>query len=418
MLSKHTMNFKELQLNRPILRAIAEKGYDNPTPIQELAIPFILNKEDIIASAQTGTGKTAAFALPILQLLYDKQESGKQKKKIRALIISPTRELTIQIEENFKTYSTHTSLKTGIVFGGTAIEPQKEILKKGIDILIATPGRLLDLHKQDVVNLDYIETLVLDEADLMLDMGFIDDVKKIERLCNSKKQTLLFSATIPYKVEQLANGILNNPKRIQVSGTTSGAKGINQLLYFVPKRNKIELCLHLLRTTIKGKIIIFRRTKYGVDKLEQSLLSNEYKVVSIHGDKSQSTRQEALSDFKKGKADIFIGTDVASRGIDIHNIDAVLNFDMPNLPETYVHRIGRTARAGATGNSYSLCSADEKTYVIAIQKLIGKHITVNEDHPYPLDPKVKPIKHVKKGGSKHKKGRKSEGSKKKKKRWY
>ncbi len=413
------MNFKQLHLNRPILRAIAEKGYDNPTPIQELAIPVILERKDIVASAQTGTGKTAAFALPILQQLYDKQDSGKKGKKIRALIISPTRELAIQIEENFKAYSTHTLLTSTLVFGGTAIDPQKEILKKGVDILIATPGRLLDLHKQDVINLDYVETLVLDEADLMLDMGFIDDVKKIERLCPSTKQTLLFSATIPYKVEQLANGILDNPTRIEVSGTTSGAKGVSQLLYFVPKKDKNELCLHLLRNTIKGKIIIFRRTKYGVDKLEQTLLKNGYKAVSIHGDKSQSMRQEALNDFKKGDANIFIATDVASRGIDIHDIDAVINFDLPSVPETYVHRIGRTARAGGTGSSYSFCDAGEKNYVIAIQKLIRKHISVEENHPFPLDPKAKPIKHVKKsGGSKHKKGRKSNRSKVKKKRWY
>jgi len=413
------MNFKQLQLNRPILRAIAEKGYDNPTPIQELAIPVILDRKDIIASAQTGTGKTAAFALPILQQLYDKQDSGKKKKKIRALIVSPTRELAIQIEENFKAYSTHTMLTSTLVFGGTAIDPQKEILKKGVDILIATPGRLLDLHKQDVINLDYVETFVLDEADLMLDMGFIDDVKKIERLCPNGKQTLLFSATIPYKVEQLANGILNNPKRIEVSGTQSGAKGVSQLLYFVPKKDKNELCLHLLRDTIKGKIIIFRRTKYGVDKLEQTLLKNGYKAVSIHGDKSQSMRQDALNAFKKGDANIFIATDVASRGIDINDIDAVVNFDLPSVPETYVHRIGRTARAGATGSSYSFCDAGEKTYVLAIQKLINKHITVEENHPYPLDPKAKPIKHVKKsGGSKYKKGRKSNSAKQKKKRWY
>ena len=412
------MNFKELQLNRPILRAIAEKGYDNPTPIQELTIPVILDRKDLIASAQTGTGKTAAFALPILQLLYDKQNSGKKKKKIKALIVSPTRELTIQIEENFKAYSTHTELKTALIFGGSAMEPQIDILKKGVDILIATPGRLLDLHKQDVLNLDYVETLVLDEADLMLDMGFIDDVKKIERLCPKGKQTLLFSATMPFKVEQLANSILDNPSRIEVTGTTSGAKGVSQLLFFVPKPNKMELCLHLLRNTIKGKVIIFRRTKYGVEKLEESLSKNGYNVVSIHGDKNQELRQEALSDFKKGNANIIIGTDVASRGIDVKDVDAVLNFDLPSVPETYVHRIGRTGRAGSTGASYSFCSADEKGYVISIQKLIGKHITVEENHPYPLDLKAEPIKHVKKSGSKHRKGRKSEGSKKNKKRWY
>lgn len=413
------MSFKDLQLNRPILRAVAEAGYNNPTLVQEKTIPLILDKKDVIVSAQTGTGKTAAFALPILKLLFDKQEGSKKGKKIRALIISPTRELAIQIAENFETYSTYTHLKTSVVFGGTSIEPQKDILKKGIDILIATPGRLLDLHKQDLLNLDYIETLVLDEADLMLDMGFIDDVKKIERLCPKEKQTLLFSATIPYKVEQLANSILNNPKRIEVAQNASTSKNINQVLYFVPKKNKIELCLHLLRNTIKGNIIIFRRTKFGVDKLEKTLLKNGYKVDSIHGDKSQTLRQDALNNFKTNNVNILIATDVAARGIDINDLDVVVNFDLPNIPETYVHRIGRTARAGKSGIAYSLCGADEKPYLIAIQQLIQMQLDVIEEHPYPLDPKEKPVVHKsKKTGSKHKKGRKSDASKKKKKRWY
>ncbi|MBU2950147.1 DEAD/DEAH box helicase [Tamlana agarivorans] len=413
------MSFKDLKLNRPLLRAVAEAGYDNPTLVQEKTIPLILGKRDIIVSAQTGTGKTAAFALPILQSLFDRQDAPKKGKQVKALIISPTRELASQIEENFKTYSTYTNLRTAVVFGGISIEPQKEVLKKGIDILIATPGRLLDLHKQDFVNLDYVETLVLDEADLMLDMGFIDDVKKIERLCTKEKQVLLFSATIPYKVEQLANSILTNPERIEVAQNSSTSKNVNQLLYFVPKKSKIELCLHLLRNTIKGNIIIFRRTKYGVDKLEKTLLNNGYKADSIHGDKSQTARQDALDRFKKGDVNILIATDVAARGIDINNLDAVVNFDLPNIPETYVHRIGRTARAGNTGMAYSLCSADEKTYVQTIQQLIQLQLDVIDQHPYPLDPKAKPIVHKsKKTGSKHKKGRKSEASKKKKKRWY
>ncbi|NMH86409.1 DEAD/DEAH box helicase [Flavivirga algicola] len=413
------MSFKDLQLNRPILRAIAETGYDTPTLVQEKTIPLVLNKKDIIVSAQTGTGKTASFALPILQLLFDKQDAPKKGKKIRALIVSPTRELAIQIGENFKNYSTYTNLRSTVIYGGTSIEPQIDILKKGIDILIATPGRLLDLHKQDIANLDYVETLVLDEADLMLDMGFVDDVKKIERLCTKEKQILLFSATIPYKVEQLANTILKEPERVEVAPNSSTSKNINQALYYVPKRNKIELCLHLLRNTIKGSILIFRRTKFGVQKLEQTLLKNGYKVDSIHGDKNQNLRQEALKNFKSNHVNILIATDVAARGIDINNLDAVINFDLPNVPETYVHRIGRTARAGNTGASYSFCSADEKNYVKAIQQLIQIQIDVIENHPYPLDPKEKPIVHKsKKTGSKHKKGRKSAASKKKKKRWY
>ena len=412
------MSFKDLQLNRPILRAVAEAGYDNPTLVQEKTIPFVLAKKDVIVSAQTGTGKTAAFALPILQLLFDKQDTAKKGKKIKALIISPTRELAIQINENFKKYSTYTNLRTAVVFGGASIEPQIDVLKKGVDILIATPGRLLDLHKQDVANLDYVEILILDEADLMLDMGFIDDVKKIERLCTLEKQILLFSATIPYKVEQLANTILNAPERVEVAPNSSTSKNVNQVLYYVPKRNKIELCLHLLRNTIKGSILIFRRTKFGVDKLEQTLKKNGYKVESLHGDKSQNLREEALNNFKSNKVNILIATDVAARGIDINELDAVINFDLPNVPETYVHRIGRTARAGNTGTSYSFCSADEKAYVTTIQQLIQLQLDVIEDHPYPLDPKAKKEVHRTPGKSKHRKGRKSEGSKKKKKRWY
>ena len=413
------MSFKDLQLNKPLLRAIAEAGYDNPTLVQERTIPFVLDRKDVICSAQTGTGKTAAFALPILQLLYDKQEGSKKGKKIRAVIVSPTRELAAQIHENFKIYAKNTSLTSIVIYGGTSIEPQKDILKKGVDILIATPGRLLDLHKQDCLNLDYVETLVLDEADLMLDMGFIDDVKKVERLCPEEKQILLFSATMPFKVEQLANTILNAPERVEVTPTSSAAKNVSQVLYYVPKKDKIELCLHLLRNTIKGNILIFRRTKFGVDKLEKTLLKNGYKVETIHGDKAQNLRQDALKKFKSGYVNILIATDVAARGIDINELDAVVNFDLPNVPETYVHRIGRTGRAGNFGNAYSLVSADEKTYIKSIQQLINVQIPVEEEHPFPLDPKAKPLRHTtKKTGSKHKKGRKSEASKKKKKRWY
>ncbi|NJX14645.1 DEAD/DEAH box helicase [Tamlana crocina] len=413
------MSFKDLQLNKSLLRAVAEAGYDNPTKVQEQTIPLVLEQKDLVVSAQTGTGKTAAFALPILQLLFNQQDSEKGGKKIKALIVSPTRELAIQIENNFKTYSTYTNLRTTVVFGGASIEPQKDILKKGVDILIATPGRLLDLHKQDIVNLDFVEILVLDEADLMLDMGFIDDVRKIERLCTREKQILLFSATVPHKVEFLANTILKNPERIEVEQNASTSKNVKQLLYYVPKRNKIELCLHLLRNSIKGNIIIFRRTKFGVDKLQKTLIKNGYKVDSIHGDKSQSARQDALNRFKNAEVNILIATDVAARGIDVDGLDAVINFDLPNIPETYVHRIGRTARAGKSGIAHSFCSADEKNYVKTIQQLIEQDIEIEQNHPYPLDPKAKPIIHKsKKTGSKHKKGRKSTASKKKKKRWY
>jgi ATP-dependent RNA helicase RhlE len=411
------MQFKDLQLNKPILKAISAKGYETPTAVQTQTIPLVLAKKDIIASAQTGTGKTAAFALPILQLLFNKQDASKKGKKIRALVVSPTRELALQIEENFTDYSKFTNLRSTVIFGGTSIEPQKDILKKGVDILIATPGRLLDLHKQDCVNLDYIETLVLDEADLMLDMGFIDDVKKIERLCPKSKQILLFSATMPQKVVELANSILNNPETVNVTPKQSTAQGVNQKLYYVGKNKKMELCLHLLRNTIKGDILIFRRTKFGVEKLENMLKKNGYNVDSIHGDKTQKAREDALNSFKDKKVNILIATDVASRGIDISNLDAVINFDIPNVPETYVHRIGRTGRAGNIGASFSFCAADEKTYIKTIEELINDTIPVETEHPYPLDPKAKPEVYIKKGDS-NKKNRKSAGSKKNKKRWY
>jgi len=411
------MSFKDLQLNKPILKALAEKNYNHPTAVQEKTIPLVLEKKDVIVSAQTGTGKTAAFALPILQLLFDKQDAPKKGKKIKALVISPTRELAIQIEENFKSYGKHTNLRTTVVYGGMPIEPQIERLKKGIDVLIATPGRLLDLHKQDEVNLDYVEVFVLDEADLMLDMGFIDDVRKIERLCTREKQNLLFSATMPLKVIELAQDILNDPIRIEVTPHSKAAEAVDQILYYTPKPKKIELALHLLRNTIKGNILIFRRTKYGVEKLEQTLKKNGYLVDSIHGDKSQNARQDALQKFKNGDVNILIGTDVASRGIDINGLDAVINFDIPNVSETYVHRIGRTGRADKQGVAYSFCSADEKAYLADIEKMLGEKIRVEEDHPYPLNPKAKPEVH-KKQGSAHKKGRKSAASKKNKKRWY
>ena len=411
------MSFKDLHLIKPLQKAVEASGYTEPTLVQQRSIPLVLDNKDVIVSAQTGTGKTAAFALPILQQLFDKQDAPKKGKKIRALIISPTRELAVQIQQNFKTYAQFTNLRSLVVFGGASIEPQIDVLKKGIDILVATPGRLLDLHKQDYINLDHIETFVLDEADLMLAMGFIDDVKKIERLCPENKQTLLFSATIPYKIEQLANTILKDPERIDVTPTKSVAKDVSQVLYYVPKRNKIELCLHLMRNTIKGNVLIFRRTKFGVNKLEQTLLKNDYTVDSIHGDKNQSDRQTALNKFKNGYVKVLIATDVAARGIDINELDNVFNFDMPNQAETYVHRIGRTGRAGNIGKAYAMCSADEKSYVKTIQNYINVQIPIETEHPYPLDPKAKPIIHKKKG-SKYKKGRKSEASKKKKKRWY
>ncbi len=411
------MQFSELPLHTSILKAVAEERFHTPTLVQQKTIPFVLKKKNVIVCAQTGTGKTAAFALPIIQLLLDKRDTEKREKKIKSLILTPTRELAIQILENFISYTKYTDLSTTAVFGGVSLEPQKKILANGADILIATPGRLIDLQIQGNIDLSSVDIFVLDEADLMLDMGFINDVKKIEALCPKKKQTLLFSATIPEKINELAKTTFKDPVKIEINPDETTAKNIGQLLYYLPKKNKTDLCLYLLRNTINGKIIIFRRTKFGVDKLEESLLKNGYKVASIHGDKTQSIRNKAIENFKNKKSNILIATDVAARGIDIVNVDAIINFDLPNVPETYIHRIGRTGRAGKSGIAFSFCSPDENGYIKMIEKLIEKTIKVIDDHPYPIS---RP-KHKKKQPntiSRHKKGRKSEASKKKKKRWY
>lgn len=411
------MQFTKLPLNKSILKAVAEARFHRPTLVQEKTIPLVLAQKNVIVTAQTGTGKTAAFALPIIELLYDNQDAEKGAKIIKALVVTPTRELAIQILENFKTFAKYTNLRATAVFGGVSLEPQKEILAKGVDILIATPGRLIDLQMQGNIDLSKLEIFVLDEADLMLDMGFINDVKKIEKLTPKKKQTLLFSATIPEKIDELAKSVIKNAVKVQINPKETTSKNIGQLLYYLPKKNKTDLCLHLLRNTINGKIIIFRRTKFGVDKLAQTLLKNGYKVTSIHGDKSQSIRNKAIEDFKSKKVTILIATDVAARGIDITNVDAIINFDIPNVPETYVHRIGRTGRAGKSGIAFSFCSPDENNYIKDIEALLEKSIKVIDEHPYPIS---KP-KHKKKQTntiSKHKKSRKSAASKKNKKRWY
>tara|TARA_R110001606_G_scaffold56018_6_gene135977 strand:- start:13021 stop:14256 length:1236 start_codon:yes stop_codon:yes gene_type:complete len=411
------MQFSDFPFHKSILKAVAEERYHIPTLVQQKAIPLVLDKKNVIVSAQTGTGKTAAFALPIIQLLSDKPVEENELKKIKSLIVTPTRELAIQILENFKSYSKYTNLTISAVFGGVSLEPQKEELANGVDILVATPGRLIDLQLQGNIDLSGIEIFVLDEADLMLDMGFITDITKIEKLCPKKKQTLLFSATIPEKIDELAKSIVKNAVKVEINPEETTAKNIGQLLYYLPKKNKTDLCLLLLRTTINGRILIFRRTKLGVDKLEQSLLKNEYKVTSIHGDKSQAIRNQAIEDFKTKKSNILIATDVAARGIDISNVDAIINFDIPNVPETYVHRIGRTGRAGKSGIAFSFCSQDENSYIKTIEALIEKPIKVITDHPYIIN-KPKHKKLQPNTISKNKKGRKSDASKKNKKRWY
>ena len=410
------MQFSEIPLDPSILKAVAEQRFHTPTLVQQKAIPLVLQKKNVLVTANTGTGKTAAFALPILHLLST-QNSDTKVKKIKSLILTPTRELAIQILENCNSFGKYTAIKATAVFGGVSLEPQKEVLAKGVDILIATPGRLIDLQMQGNIDLSAVEIFVLDEADLMLDMGFIKDIKKIESLCPKKKQTLLFSATMPNKIVELSDIILKNPIKIEIHPEQATVKNIGQLLYYLPKKNKTDLCLHLLRNTINGRIIIFRRTKFGVDKLEQTLLKNGYNAISIHGDKTQAIRSKAIEDFKSKKAHILIATDVAARGIDVSNVDAIINFDIPNVAETYVHRIGRTGRAGKSGIAFSFCSPDENSYIKNIEVVLEKTIKVITDHPYPI---AKP-KHTKKQPntiSKHKKGRKSTASKKKKKRWY
>ncbi|MBG7612214.1 DEAD/DEAH box helicase [Polaribacter sp. BAL334] len=411
------MKFSDFPLHKSILKAVAEARFQTATLVQEKVIPLVLEQKNMIVAAQTGTGKTAAFALPIIDLLFEKQDAEKGEKKIKALIVTPTRELAIQIFENFKSFSIYSNLRTTAVYGGVSLEPQKDVLAKGIDILIATPGRFIDLQKQGNIDVSNIEIFVLDEADLMLDMGFINDVEKIEQLCPRKKQTLLFSATIPEKIDELAKSIVKNAVKIAINPEETTAKNIGQLLYFLPKKNKTDLCLHLLRNTIHGQIIIFRRTKFGVDKLEESLVKNGYTVSSIHGDKTQVIRNKAIEDFKNKKTSILIATDVASRGIDITNVDAIINFDIPNIAETYVHRIGRTGRAGKSGIAFSFCSPDENEYIKNIETLIEKPIKVIDEHPYPIA-KPKNKKPQPNTLSKNKKGRKSEASKKNKKRWY
>ena len=363
-----TMNFKSLNLINPIIRAITEAGYSKPTDIQNMAIPHILEGKDIIGCAQTGTGKTAAFAMPVLQLLKKKNP---EHKEIRTLILTPTRELAIQIEENFKVYSKYLPLSQLCVFGGVGKGSQIAALRKRVDVLIATPGRLLDLCSDGHVNLSKIEILVLDEADRMLDMGFVNDVKKILRLTPSKKQTLFFSATMPVSIRKFANTIVKNPVEVSATPASSTAKTIEQSVYFVDKNRKTDLLINLLEDSSINRLLVFTRTKYGADRLVKQLGHTGIFAAAIHGNKSQQARQKALEDFKKSKVRVLIATDIAARGIDIDELSFVINYELPNIPETYVHRIGRTGRAGMEGKAVSFCDEDERSDLKNIQKLIG-----------------------------------------------
>ncbi|MHA3787078.1 DEAD/DEAH box helicase [Flavobacterium hauense] len=420
------MTFEELNLIRNIQQALTEEGYKSPTPIQEQAIPIILEGTDLVGCAQTGTGKTAAFAIPILNSLHHIVGSSKKVKHIRTLVVTPTRELALQIGESFDTYGKYTNIRQLTIFGGVNQVPQTDQLKRGVDILIATPGRLLDLHKQGFINLDHLHTLVLDEADQMLDMGFINDVKKIIKLTPDNRQTLLFSATMPIAIRELADSFLTNPKYVSVTPVSSTAERVKQQIYFVDKGDKRKLLYHLIRNENLSNLLVFSRTKHGADNVVKALKKNGVEAGAIHGDKSQSSRQRILDAFKNKEIPVLVATDIAARGIDIENLPYVINFDLPNIPETYVHRIGRTGRAGNEGLAISFCGKDELPYLKDIEKLIRIKIKVIDGHPFPYAdevPGAKPEEQKKpdlrnKNKQNQNNSRKSEASKKNKRRWY
>lgn len=375
------MTFENLDLIEPILRALQEEGYSSPTPIQEQSIPILLQGKDLLGCAQTGTGKTAAFSIPILQKLYKTDH----RKGIKALILTPTRELAIQIGESFEAYGKYTGLKHAVIFGGVGQKPQTDALHNGVQILIATPGRLLDLISQGFVNLKSLDFFVLDEADRMLDMGFIHDIKRILKLLPARRQTLFFSATMPPEIETLANSMLTRPEKVEVTPVSSTVDTISQYVYFVEKKEKKDLLIQLLKDPSIESVLVFTRTKYGADKLARALTKTGTRAEAIHGNKSQNARQRALTDFKNHSLRVLIATDIAARGIDVDQLSHVINYELPNVPETYVHRIGRTGRAGHEGMAFSFCESEEMPYLKDIQKLIGKTIPVVKDHPFVTD---------------------------------
>jgi ATP-dependent RNA helicase RhlE len=377
------MNFESLNIIEPILKSLKEEGYTIPTPIQVQAIPIVMQGTDLIGCAQTGTGKTAAFAVPILQIL-SKNKTFDRKKKIRSLIVTPTRELAIQIEESFKAYGRYTGLTCTVVFGGVNQNPQTNALRNGVDILIATPGRLLDLMNQGFISLKDIEIFVLDEADRMLDMGFIHDVRRLISALPQKRQSLFFSATMPPEIVKLAGTIVYKPVKIEVTPSASTVDIVNQYVYFIDRGNKNLLLLELLKDEKIKTALVFTRTKFGADKVVRILKKKNITAEAIHGNKAQNARQKALSGFKAQTTRVLVATDIAARGIDVDDLEYVINFEIPNISETYVHRIGRTGRAGAKGTAISFCDAEEKEYLRDIEKLITKKIQVVNDHPFPL----------------------------------
>lgn len=395
------MSFKNLNLIEPVMKALTAEGYSIPTPIQQQAIPRILEGRDLQGCAQTGTGKTAAFALPIIQLLHGQP----QRYGIKVLILTPTRELAIQIHESFATYGKFTNLRQTVIFGGVSQLNQTNSLRRGIDILVATPGRLLDLIGQGYVDLRNLSVFVLDEADRMLDMGFINDVKKVISHLPKKRQTLFFSATMPPAIQDLANSMLVNPAKVEVTPPATTVDSIAQSLYHTNKINKPDLLLHLLDDQFILNALVFTRTKHGADKLVKFLLKRQVKAAAIHGNKSQNARQAALSSFKRGELRVLVATDIAARGIDIDELTHVFNYDLPDVPETYVHRIGRTGRAGNSGTAIAFCDVDEKDELKEIEKLIRRKVPVVEAHPFPVQSgltstKPAPAQHNRDNGNK------------------
>ena len=394
------MTFNDLDLIEPILRAVKKEQYTEPSPIQAEAIPLLLTGRDMLGCAQTGTGKTAAFALPILQMLYNEKSTETKKPQIKTLVLTPTRELAAQVAQSFTVYGQFTGLKTAVIFGGVGQASQVNALRKGVDILVATPGRLNDLVGQGECDLSHVTKFVLDEADRMLDMGFIHDVKKVIALIPTERQTLLFSATMPKEIADLAASILRDPARVSVTPVSSTVEIIRQTVYFVDRYNKRSLLNHVLENAEITSALVFSRTKHGAERISRNLKREGISADAIHGDKSQAARQYALDCFKSGRIRVLVATDIAARGIDIHHLSHVINVDLPNEPETYVHRIGRTGRAGFSGEAISFCEFEEKPYLEKIQKLTGKEVTVIEDHPYPMQlfektpvqPRVRPLR--------------------------
>lgn len=375
------LSFKELNLISPILQAVNEEGYEHPTLIQERAIPLVLAKKDLLGCAQTGTGKTAAFAIPVIQLLQTQNKASGGRRAIKSLILTPTRELAVQIGESFTSYGKYTDIRHTVVFGGVNQNSQVRALQKGVDIVIATPGRLKDLMNQGYINLNQVELFVLDEADRMLDMGFINDIKLLLSKLPANRQSLFFTATLTPEIKKLASAILVHPETIEVTPVSSAAETVSQSVYHVLKKNKKSLLLHLIEEGGFSDMLVFTRTKHGADRLTKDLSRSGIKADAIHGGKSQNARQRALSDFKSKKIRVLVATDVASRGIDIDKLSYVINYDLPNEPETYIHRIGRTGRAGAAGSALSFCDEEEKMYLKQINKLLLSAISVIE-HPF------------------------------------